>query len=537
MIIEKIKVINYKIFKEKTIELNSNINIFVGENDAGKSTILEIINLITNGKINGYNIDRQITSNIFNFDVRKEYINKVEKGEFAELPSIIIEAYCKQDNNSSYKGTNNSLGEDCPGISFYCRFNNDNASAYKEKLANKEIVDIPLEFYETKFFSFKGDGIVPRYLPFKVANIDTSKKDYSNLINKFISENMEQFLSDEDKMNLRSEYRKNNMNFKNIDSIKQLNTKLKENVKINDKKISINLKEENVDSWKENMEISIDDIPFSNIGFGSQNTVKIELALRNDKDTVDTIIIEEPENNLCYTNMTKLISKIEENKDKQVFIATHSSFIVNKLDLQNIHIVHKGEINSLKNLKQDTREYFKKLPGYDTLRVILANKVILVEGPADELIIQRAYFDKNGKLPIEDGIDIISVNALAFKRYCDISLLVGKNITIVTDNDGDIQKNIIDKYSEYIDKDTITICYEKDEKLKTLEPSVLFANLENGKITDNFINAISKNGSMKDKNIEEIKEFMKNNKTEWSMRVFDYKQNIKYPQYIIDAIK
>jgi molybdopterin converting factor small subunit len=236
MIIEKIKVINYKIFKEKTIELNSNINIFVGENDAGKSTILEIINLITNGKINGYNIDRQITSNVFNFDVRKAYINKVQNGEFAELPSIIIEAYCKQDNNSSYKGTNNSLGEDCPGISFYCRFNSDNASAYKEKLANKEIVDIPLEFYETKFFSFKGDGIVPKYLPFKVANIDTSKKDYSNLINKFISENMEQFLSDEDKMNLRSEYRKNNMNFKNIDSIKQLNTKLKENVKINDKK-------------------------------------------------------------------------------------------------------------------------------------------------------------------------------------------------------------------------------------------------------------------------------------------------------------
>ena len=42
---------------------------------------------------------------------------------------------------------------------------------------------------------------------------------------------------------------------------------------------------------------------------------------------------------------------------------------------------------------------------------------------------------------------------------------------------------------------------------------------------------------MKDKNIEEIKEFMKNNKTEWSMRVFDNKENIKYPQYIIDAIK
>lgn len=30
-------------------------------------------------------------------------------------------------------------------------------------------------------------------------------------------------LSDEDRMNLRSEYRKNNMNFKNINSIQELN--------------------------------------------------------------------------------------------------------------------------------------------------------------------------------------------------------------------------------------------------------------------------------------------------------------------------
>ncbi len=54
MVIDKIKVKNYKIFKEKIIYLNDNVNIFVGENDAGKSTILEIINLITIGKINDF---------------------------------------------------------------------------------------------------------------------------------------------------------------------------------------------------------------------------------------------------------------------------------------------------------------------------------------------------------------------------------------------------------------------------------------------------------------------------------------------------
>ena len=37
--------------------------------------------------------------------------------------------------------------------------------------------------------------------------------------------------------------------------------------------------------------------------------------------------------------------------------------------------------------------YFKKLPGYDTLRLVLAKRVILVEGPSDELVVQRAYRD------------------------------------------------------------------------------------------------------------------------------------------------
>ncbi len=194
-------------------------------------------------------------------------------------------------------------------------------------------------------------------------------------------------------------------------------------------------------------------------------------------------------------------------------------------------------MNSLQNLDDDTRNYFKKLPGFDTLRVILANKVILVEGPADDLIIQRVYKDKYNKLPINDGIDIIAVNALAFKRYCDIAILVNKNITIVTDNDGNINENIIQKYKGYLDKKNIKICYEKDQTLNTLEPSILAANTINGKISEDFIDGISNNGSMKGKSYEEIKNFMEHNKTEWSMRIFDYDKNIKYPQYILDAIE
>lgn len=64
-------------------------------------------------------------------------------------------------------------------------------------------------------------------------------------------------------------------------------------------------------------------------------------------------------------------------------------------------------------------------------QLLLANQIILVEGPADELIIQRAYRDNFGKLPIEDGVDVMSVGGVAFKRYCELARLINKRIVIV----------------------------------------------------------------------------------------------------------
>lgn len=141
------------------------------------------------------------------------------------------------------------------------------------------------------------------------------------------------------------------------------------------------------------------------------------------------------------------------------------------------------------------------------------------------------------KPPMEDGIDVIVVDALAFKRYCDIAVLLKKKIVIVTDNDGDIQKNINDKYSEYLDKTNLVFIYEKNEMLNTIEPSVLEANCKNDKPTEVFKKAISKNGSMKNKGKQEVLSFMTKNKAEWALRVLESEEKINYPEYIKDAIK
>ena len=78
---------------------------------------------------------------------------------------------------------------------------------------------------------------------------------------------------------------------------------------------------------------------------------------------------------------------------------------------------------------------------------------MLVEGPSDELVFQKLYMQTNDrKLPIEDGIDVISVQSLAFKRFLDIANLLEKKVAVITDNDGDYVKNINNKYANYLTK-------------------------------------------------------------------------------------
>lgn len=146
-------------------------------------------------------------------------------------------------------------------------------------------------------------------------------------------------------------------------------------------------------------------------------------------------------------------------------------------------------------------------------------------------------FGSSHKLPIEDGVDIIVVNALAFKRYCDLAILINKNVVILTDNDGDIKSNITEKYKDYLQYENIKILYNTDENLKSVEDCVLDANVQTDDEFKTFRNAISKNGSHSKTSKADVLSFMKNNKTEWSMRVFDYPCNIKYPKYILDAVK
>lgn len=536
MYIKKLHIENYKLFEKLTIELNEELNIFVGNNDSGKSTLLEVISILTTGKVNGYAFDRNLKASFFNVGAKHRYLDSIKKGEFEIPPSIILEAYF-EGMDAKYSGTNNTLSENISGVSVQVSLDEDNDKIYKELLKDNKLTDIPVELYSVKTKYFSGEKVYYKKFPVNSFFVDTTRKDYSNLISKFVDNTITENLTQEQITNLSLAYRQARNVFHENEIITDLNNVLKEKMLHEHKGYSIDIKEETVDEWKNDLSIILNDIPFENLGFGTQNIIKMELAVNNNATKTNILMLEEPENNLSYSNMTTLVSHLLQSENEQVFISTHSSFIANKLQLNNLLLMNNGVVTSFSKLDKDTQNYFSKLPGYDTLRFILANRVILVEGPTDDLILQRAFKDKYGVLPSDKGIDIIAVKGLSFKRYLDIAKITGKEVAVVTDNDGNINKKINDKYSEYLSDDFIHFFYEENEELNTIEPSVLQVNLEDGRPSEKFKSVLSKKDSSKNADFDAMLQYMTNNKTEWALRVFDSEESINYPEYIQNVVK
>jgi putative ATP-dependent endonuclease of OLD family len=278
----------------------------------------------------------------------------------------------------------------------------------------------------------------------------------------------------------------------------------------------------------------IDNTPFHQIGKGEQCIVKTNLALSHQKSQeANLILLEEPENHLSHTKLNELMKNITEScGNKQVIISTHSSFVANKLGLENLILLNEKFATRLSDLTEDTYKFFKKLPGYQTLRLLLCRKAVLVEGDSDELIFQKAYMVENdGKLPIEDGIDVISVK-LTFKRFLEIAVRINKKVAVITDNDGDYATKITSKYENYADEECVTIFADARDDLNTLEPQFIDANESD---LDTLCKAIGVEYSSYN-TVGALKDYMLKNKTKWALNVFESELIIEYPEYIKNAV-
>ena len=98
--IVKIRLINFKRFRDFTIKPNERINILIGDNEVGKSSILNAIDLVASGNVR--RIESIGIDNLLNIDSVKAF----NAGDriFEKLPILKIELYLSGDFDCSMNG-------------------------------------------------------------------------------------------------------------------------------------------------------------------------------------------------------------------------------------------------------------------------------------------------------------------------------------------------------------------------------------------------------------------------------------------------
>jgi predicted ATP-dependent endonuclease of OLD family len=518
--IQKIKLVNFKRFSVFQLEFDDRLNILVGDNESGKSSILTALDIVLSGsrtKIETLGLD-----SLFNIEAINSFLKSGK--EYVKLPILSVELYLNEQNNLKLNGKDNSDGKGCDGLQLICEPNDLLSKEIKDILQQKE-PNFPFEYYTISFRTFSGESYTGYSNFVKHLLLDNSQINAEYATREYVKTLYSSNVIDSEKNRHQNEYRKAKDNFKN-EILIDLNKRVD--------KYSFTIRSNSKSNLENDLTIAENDINIENKGKGRQCFIKTDFALtkKTKNKDIDILLIEEPENHLSHINMKKLINRIIEsvkNEEKQLFITTHNDLISSRLDLRKTILLNSNSSTSLKltGLKEKTAEFFIKAPNNRILELILSKKVILVEGDAEFILLESFFENHTQKLLSDSDVHIISVGGTSFKRFLDISTILNIKTVVIRDNDSDFQTYCIDRYSDYNDNPQINICFDKDNTRRTFEISLYEENKE---LVESLFGPKRKGLSIQD--------YMLKNKTEAALELLiQTQQNISIPDYIKEAIE
>lgn len=513
-IIERIKIKNFGRFKDFSIEFDQNLNLLIGDNEAGKSTILNAIDIVLSGsrsKVEKYGLDH-----LFNSESIEDFLSTDKKYE--NLPILYSELYLNDQANKDLDGKWNSDGIPAHGIQLLCEPREDLSKEIKDILLQDDD-NFPFEYYSISFKTFSGESYTGYRKFMQHILLDNTQINNEYATKSYIKTLYHNSIKDAEKNKHHNEYRKHKENFRTT-VLKDLNERIED--------YSFAIRTNSKANLETDLTIKEGNIEIQNKGKGRQCFIKTDFALKKNEKELDIILLEEPENHLSHINMKKLIRRINESENKQLFIATHSNLISTRLDLRKAIMLNSNSQRPtlLEELPADTSKFFMKAPDNNILEYILSNKVLLVEGDA-EFILMEAFYEKVTDEKIEDSnIHIISVGGTSFKRYLDIAKLLEIKTAIIRDNDEDYQGNCIDRYDEYV-QENISVFSSTNNDISTFEISVYETNKN---ICDGLFSDGRKTLSVQD--------YMLKNKADVAFELLDKKaEELEVPDYIKNGIE
>ncbi|WP_328995786.1 AAA family ATPase [Kribbella sp. NBC_01245] len=528
--IERIVIKGYRVFKDLDLQPNAGMNIIVGDNEAGKSTLMEAIAMALTGRINGRWAREELNPYWFNQDVVAQYFTSLATDEPLPLPEILIELYLSNEDDALQPllGVHNSRQEGVPGVRLKITPSNDFAIECAEYLASEDRPEIlPVEFYDVEWLDFSDAPLKRRPKGLGVSVIDSRTIRSTSGVDYHTREMLGDYVDAKERAAISVAHR-NARHTITRTTLNNVNERIAaEAPGIHDQAIGLQMDQSASASWESGIVPQVADVPFAMAGQGQQAAIKVALAMNRTATGTSYVLVEEPENHLSHTSLTKLVSRIETLAgSRQVFLTTHSSFVLNRLGLDKLILLHEGKKAEFGDLPKETVKYFKKLSGYDTLRLVLAKSIVLVEGPSDEMLFERAFLDEHGVTPISRGVDVISMGGVALGRSLAVCAALGRRVAALRDNDGKTADHWKALYTEYLEDGVRELFIGDPMDGTTLEPQLIKANGEAHVRT-----ALGYTGA------KTVAAYMTDNKTEAALRIAESTTHVKFPPYLLDAIE
>ena len=508
---------NFKRFKTLELEFDPELNILVGGNEAGKSSILQALDIVlsaSRSKVEALGIET-----LFNANCIAEFLDGGRKIE--DMPSLLVELYLDGiEGQHDLDGRNNSKGADFVGIKMVCKPVDEYSKEIRAVLTEKHD-SFPFEYYGVHFQTFTDETIFPYKKPLKHLPIDSSQINNEYATREY-TRSMYAAQATVVQRNLHSfEYRKAKKRFKD-DVFREMNEVLEP--------YKFDLRTSPKASVETDIIITEGAIPIDGKGKGRQCFIKTEFALRNREHALDVLLLEEPENHLSHVHMHKLIERIRASEKKQLFIATHSSFIATRLNLKKVLILSEenpSQPASLKDLSQETADFFMKAPDNNLLELALCKRAILVEGDAEFILMDALYKNSaNGASTDADGVHVISVDGTSFKRYLELAKLLGIKVAAIRDNDRNYQANCVANYADFTSA-SIRVFADADNARHTFEICIYQDN-----------EAVCESQFLGDRKTLTVQEYMLKNKTDAAFTLLEKKgAELVVPKYIQEAVE
>jgi len=210
-----------------------------------------------------------------------------------------------------------------------------------------------------------------------------------------------------------------------------------------------------------------------------------------ETDTTTIYLLDEPDTHLHVRAQMQLFDTLEQfsQQGHQIIIATHSPFIINAVKPQNILMLCQASQNytNVKSLRlgaDETRQTLKAL-GIENTFLYFARNIVLVEGETEEKFVHSFFRKITGKDPSASLIKIIDVNGIHnIHGFCQAIIKIHNLSCIHVIHDQEMDEDtseLINKLGIPPENRYISGTQEFED---AFEPQVLY-NAWNGYLVDN----------------------------------------------------